>query len=107
MTPQETIELILKSNRIESIFPVDDQFDKKYTSIIAQIHPDKVGDIPGASDATAKLNGWRDLYYDGKLYKDEITTFKTNGYWAKFIPPVDNIAQFEWSFENMNLFHEE
>lgn len=98
-TPQELITKIETSTKIEDVILGLD-FKKEFQEILKQIHPD-VCNLPGAANAMAKMNTWRDYRENGKEYKDDAGTYRTNGYWIKFSSENDSR---KWSLENFRIF---
>ncbi len=95
------IEKINASTKIEDVISIKN-FKTEFNNIVKEIHPD-ICRSSGAADAMSKMNIWKDLFENGKTYKDDVCTFKTNGYWADFKSDSDNL---KWSVENFNLFKE-
>lgn len=99
MNQQDVIDKIINASKIEDVLSVEN-FKDEFNTLIKDIHPDRCK-LNGASDATAKLNQWRDVFENGKAYKDDIGVYKTNGYWADFKSPEKNL---NWSIDNYRLF---
>lgn len=95
----DIIGRIIKAVKIEDVISVAD-FKNEFNAVMKEIHPD-VCHAPEAPDAAAKMNHWRDEYENGKEYKDDVGTFRTNGYWAEFKSTEKNHM---WSIENYRLF---
>lgn len=95
MDQSTLIFTIEKASKFEDVLSPT-EFKPEYLSIISQIHPDKCN-LAGASDATAKMIAWKDYYENGKEYKDDAGTFKTNGYWVEFFSSQPNL---KWSIDN-------
>lgn len=96
---KELIGKIEKASKLEDVVSVTD-FKTDFNSISKEIHPDKCS-LPGASEAMAKMNLWKDYFENGKELKDDIGIFRTNGYWADFKSDVENLM---WSIENYRIF---
>jgi hypothetical protein len=92
------IEMIKRAHKIEDVLNVAN-FKAEFNNIMKQIHPDTCNEA-GASDATSKMNIWKDEYENGKAFTDDIGTFKTNGYWVDFKSSIPNLKQ---SFEHYNM----
>ncbi len=95
MTTDALIPKINSANKIEDVISIAD-FKPQFNAILKEIHPD-VCSILGANDATAKMNAWKEVFENGKTYKDDCGAFKTNGYWVDFKSTEKNLA---WSVEN-------
>lgn len=93
------IEKINAATKIEDVISIAN-FKSEFNAIMKEIHPDKCS-LAGASEAAAKMNIWKDLHENGKTYKDDAGSYKTNGYWAEFITPSKSL---NWSIENYRLF---
>lgn len=96
---QGIIEKISSASKIEDILSVED-FKNEFNNIIKEIHPD-VCSLDGASEATKKMLLWKDIFENGKEYKNDVGTFITNGYWVEFKSKEKNHS---WSIENYRLF---
>lgn len=94
------IESIENSSKIEDVISISN-FKSEFNSVIKEIHPD-VCNLPGASEATAKMNLWKDVFENGKEYKDDSGFFRTNGYWLEVKPPISSSQK--WSIENYRIF---
>jgi hypothetical protein len=92
------IEMIKRAHKIEDVLNVAN-FKAEFNNIMKQIHPDTCNET-GASDATSKMNIWKDEYENGKAFTDDIGTFKTNGYWVDFKSSIPNLKQ---SVEHYNM----
>lgn len=101
MDTQELIEIIEKSSKVEDVIDVSD-FKNEFNNVVKEIHPDRCS-LSGAVNATAKMNDWRDLFENGKEYKNDVGVFKTNGYWVDFNSTEKNHS---WSIENYRLFQQ-
>lgn len=101
MNQREIIDSITTASKLEDIFSISD-FKNEFNNIIKEIHPDKCS-LVGASEATAKMNQWKDLFENGKSYKDDVGMYKTNGYWADYKSSENNL---NWSIDNYRLFKE-
>ena len=99
MDAKNVIETVKNANKIEDVISIID-FKNEFNEVIKVIHPDKCS-LDGASEATAKMNLWKDVFENGKEYKDDIGTFKTNGYWVEFHSKEPNLS---WSIENYRIF---
>lgn len=99
MNQQDLIARIEKASKIEDVISIAN-FKTEFDNIVKEIHPDKCS-LPGASEATAKMNVWRDVFENGKEYFDDASTFRTNGYWAEYRSDKKNLA---WSIENYRRF---
>ena len=98
----ETTYLINKINtafKLEDVLNVEN-FKEEFNQIMFKIHPDKCS-LTGAADATFKMNGWKNIYENGKIYKDDAGEFKTNGYWLEIKSGEKNL---DWSIDNYKLF---
>lgn len=100
MNKRETIDRIMSAVKLEDVFTSPSNFKSEFNSLLREIHPDVCTEA-GASDATAKLNSWKDYFENGKQYKDDVGQLKTNGYWVEFASAEPNLA---WSHENYGLF---
>jgi hypothetical protein len=100
MTSQETIiEKIKSAVKLEDVVSIGN-LKGEFNAIVKEIHPD-ICSIPGASEATTKMNLWKDEYENGRPIKDDIGIYRTNGYWAEFNSTSKNLA---WSIENYRIF---
>ena len=101
----DAINKILKAKKIEDVL---DPFNlkKEYTTLIKLIHPD-VCDLPGADQATIKLNKLKDNYEGGISYQDESGEFKTNGYTAIYNGDKDLLQQSFSNFRTLQAFKDE
>jgi len=90
---------ILSANKIEDILDIADA-DKEYKRIMMLIHPDKC-DHEDASKASVRLNELRDHFINGKEYKDDTGSYRTNGYWVEW---TSDKPRMKWSFENYSRF---
>lgn len=97
----QLVDKILGANKIEDVLLVGN-FKSEFRSIMQQIHPD-VCSHPDAVSASSKMNEWRDLFENGKAYKDDAGEFITNGYWVNFNSTSQNL---NWSIENYRLFQQ-
>jgi hypothetical protein len=73
--------------------------------ILKSIHPD-ICSLPGAAEATSKLNVWKDYFEEGKVFRDDAGEFKTNGFWLRSNNPGtdDKLAEnIEWSIQNYDI----
>lgn len=95
------VEKILAASKIEDVLSIDN-FKSEFKNVMQQIHPD-VCSHPGAVAATSKMNNWRDLFENGKAYKDDAGEFRTNGYWVDFNSTNKSL---NWSIENYRLFQQ-
>jgi len=98
MQTAELIEKINTSLKLEDIISVSD-FKNEFNGILKEIHPD-ICKLNGASEATMKMNQYKDYFENGRQYKDDCGTFKTNGYWVEFESNEKNLS---WSLENYNI----
>lgn len=99
ITGGDLIKAILNANKFEDILSVDG-FKFAFNLIAKEIHPDKCS-LPGAAEAMSRMGEWKEYYENGKQYKDDAGTFRTNGYWVEFASTQKNL---EWSFENYQIF---
>lgn len=99
MQTVDIIEKINNSNKIEDVISISN-FKSEFNDVIKVIHPDKCS-INGALEATAKMNLWKDIFENGKQYRDDIGFYKTNGYFVEFNSTEKNLA---WSIENYRIF---
>ncbi len=98
MNEQVLIEKIALAQKIEDVIDVTD-FKSQFNDVVKVIHPD-VCSLQGASEATAKMNLWKDVFENGKEYKDDVGSFRTNGYWVEFKSTQPNLS---WSIENYRI----
>lgn len=95
----EIIDKIKTASKIEDVLSISD-FKTEFNNIIKEIHPD-VCSLDGASEATKKMLLWKEIFENGKEYKNDVGTFVTNGYWVEFKSTEKNHS---WSIENYRLF---
>lgn len=96
--PRNIIHSIMNASKFEDVISADN-FQAEFKNVAKEIHPDRCK-IPMASEAMMKLNQWRDYFENGKEYKDDCGTYKTNGYWVEFTSTEPNLS---WSIENFRL----
>lgn len=98
METAELIEKIKTSSKVEDVLSVA-SFKDDFKDIMKKIHPD-VCKLAGADEAAAKMVTWKEFIESGKEYRDDIGTYRTNGYWIKFDSDEPNL---QWSLENWQL----
>jgi hypothetical protein len=79
LTPEQLIIEVNKAVKIEDLIKISSDFKNEFRSLISLIHPD-ICHLPGAEEATRKLNILKDKYEKGEIYHDEVAEFSTNGY---------------------------
>jgi hypothetical protein len=75
MTDIDLIEKVLKSNKPSDIFDTSNDWKKEYLQYSKLIHPDMCGQ-PGASNAMAVINHYKDVIENGIPYVDEAGPFR-------------------------------
>lgn len=98
MEPVKLIEKINNASKIEDVLSIVN-FKQEFNAILKEIHPD-VCSLNGSSEATLKMNEWKSIIENGRVFKDDCGSFKTNGYWVEFESEEKNV---KWSLENYNI----
>ena len=80
--PKVLIKSIDEATHVGQVLDVV-KFKEEYNQAIKLIYPD-LCKLPGANEATAKLNQLKLEFEKGKKYTDESGDFYVNGYWAKY-----------------------
>ena len=99
MSTKELIDHIIAAEKMEDILDVAN-FKGAYNTLVMEVHPDKCSEV-GADEAIRRLNEWKEYFENGKEFKDDVSTIKSNGYWAEFSSIEKNL---NWSAENYRLF---
>lgn len=102
MTPQEAISKIELAKKLEDVLDVNN-FKASFNEISKLIHPD-ICKLTGAAEAMSKMGSWKEFFENGKEFKDDISTYRGNGY-SLHMNKSDE-PNFGWSLENYRLFME-
>lgn len=98
LSSTELIDKVMNARSMRDVFTQMDKFEETYTAYMKILHPDRCTD-PGAGEAVARLNTWRDELKKGlKATFDGLSVVVTND----AISYEGTSAILRWSCDNYN-----